>query len=268
MVSTASGRVLIRTSPIPVEVKAYVKGEVVKVLPKEGAEVETIAAYIQGIFGFGGEISGELIMIAKSPEEPLDKDQINPEHKGKIVVGGSIVTSEALKRAVEVGVKGIIVGGIESRDLTQFLGYDIGVAITGQEEVGLTLVVTEGFSTMKMAKRTFEILKSHDGRLASINGATQIRAGVIRPEIIIPFDKVEEKTAQILAEEELDKGLEPGTPIRIIREPYFGAIGRVASLPVELQKIETESNVRVLEAELEDGKKVIVPRANIELVVE
>ena len=33
-----------------------------------------------------------------------------------------------------------------------------------------------------LAKATYELLASHDGTKASINGATQIRAGVIRPE--------------------------------------------------------------------------------------
>ncbi len=60
----------------------------------------------------------------------------------------------------------------------------------------------------------------------------------------------------------------PGTPIRIIRKPYFGAIGVVSKLPVPLQRIETESDVRVLEAELADGKRVIVPRANVEIIEE
>ena len=59
-----------------------------------------------------------------------------------------------------------------------------------------------------------------------------------------------------------------GTLIRIIREPYFGAIGKVLSLPVELQKLEQESSVRVLEAELEDGRTVTVPRANVEIIEE
>ena len=59
-------------------------------------------------------------------------------------------------------------------------------AITGQEEKGITLVVTEGFGDLAMAERTFELLRGCAGMRASVNGATQIRAGVLRPEIIIP----------------------------------------------------------------------------------
>ena len=105
---------------------------------------------------------------------------------------------------------------------------------------------------------------------ASINGATQIRAGVMRPEIIVPRPELTTKEPGDLQEKKefLKQGLLPGTPIRIIREPYFGALGVVSKLPVPLKKIETESDVRVLEAELEDGKQVIIPRANVEIIEE
>jgi len=119
-----------------------------------------------------------------------------------------------------------------------------------------------------MSDKTFQLLTKSEGRLACINGATQIRAGVIRPEIIIPRDDVPASKVIDRREELLSKGMESGLPIRIIREPYFGALGHVANLPIELQIVETESKVRVLEAELDDGRKVIVPRANVELIEE
>jgi len=70
----------------------------------------------------------------------------------------------------------------------------------------------------------------------------------------------------IEAEDELSSGMKSGTKIRIIRKPYFGALGEVVSLPIELQKVESESSVRVIEIELESGERVIVPRANVEII--
>src|SRR2546422_984367 len=103
-------------------------------------------------------------------------------HAGKIVVGGAFVGAEALARARAVGVKGVVVGGMHDQDLRALLGFDLGVAITGTETVGFTLVLTEGFGRIPMARRTFELLRQLDGRKTSISGATQIRAGVIRSE--------------------------------------------------------------------------------------
>jgi len=262
-ISDVTGQVVIREPPIPVAIKAYISGIITNVIPKRGIIVETPAAFIQGIFGIGGEKHGELSIVVESNEDILTADKIKPEDKGKILVGGSLVTLKTFKRAEELGIKGIIAGGIKSADLKEILGYEIGVAITGQESVKTTLVITEGFGSMKLSTKIFNLLKDYEGHDVAINGSTQIRAGVIRPEIIIPQEKYMSESSA----ESIDKGMIPGTPVRMIREPYFGSIGKVLSLPVHLQKIPTESFVRVLEIELEEGK-VIVPRANVEIIEE
>ena len=153
--------------------------------------------------------------------------------------------------------------GIE--DLITILGEDIGVAITGEEKIDLSVIITEGFGELPMAQRTFELLSSLEGKRSSINGATQIRAGVLRPEVIIPYDDtdvVEEYS------EKVSNGMKRGSVLRVIREPYFGEITRVTDLPVELQKVETGSRVRVVEVQLSDGRIVTVPRANVEIIEE
>ncbi|RLI09065.1 hypothetical protein DRO24_00010 [Candidatus Bathyarchaeota archaeon] len=264
-VSDITGQIIIREMPHPIEINAYIPGEVKKIIPKRGVEIECFGAFIQGIFGIGGEKHGEICVLVDSPDDILEEDMIKNEHKGKIIVGGSLVTLDALKKAEKLGVRGIVVGGIKGQTVTDFLGYEIGVAITGHEKINTTLIITEGFGKMPMSKRVFNILKEFDGYEAAINGATQIRAGVMRPEIIIPNEKYISEVSD--REIELSKGMKPGTLVRIIREPYFGKIGTVVSLPVHLQKIETESMVRVVEVELDIGK-VIVPRANVEILEE
>jgi hypothetical protein len=185
--------------------------------------------------------------------------------KGKVVVGGSFVSSDALVRAKEVGVAGLVIGGIHDKDLRALLGYDLGVAITGTEQVGFTLILTEGFGSIPMAGKTFALLSAHAGQPASISGATQIRAGVIRPEIIIP-KQADAAGAQIAATVPQRDGIRIGDQVRIIRDPLFGKIGEVASLPSDLQKIPTESEVRVMEVRFADGSKAVIPRTNIELI--
>lgn len=264
-VSKVTGQIILRREEVPVSVNAYIPGKIIKVIPNEGVVVECHGAFIQGIFGIGGERHGEIRVVVDSPDAILTVDLIKADDRERILVGGGLITLDALRKAVEVGVAGIVVGGIDSGDLMEFMGMGIGVAITGEEEYGITLIVTEGFGKMAMHQKTFNIFKKHDGAAASINGATQIRAGVIRPEVVIPHEETVEATDE---EAELSEGMIPGTPIRIIRNPYFGAIGKVVSLPVELQVVETGSKVRVLEAELEDGRRVIVPRANVEIIEE
>lgn len=262
-ISGLSGQVIVRANNIPIEIESYVKGEVKKVIPNRGAVIETTAAFVQGIFGIGGENHGEIAVAVSSPDEILTKDKIRPDHKGKVILGGSLVTGEAYLEAIKVGAKGIVVGGMGIEDLISILGEDIGVAITGEEKIDTTIIITEGFGELPMAQRTFELISSMEGRMSSINGATQIRAGVLRPELIIPYDDPE-----VVEEyyEEVSGGMKRGSVLRVIREPYFGEITRVTDLPVELQKVETGSMVRVVELQLSDGRIVTVPRANVEII--
>ena len=264
-VSDVTGQVILREPPMPVEVKAYTDGTVTATLPNEGVTVETYGTYIQGIFGIGGETIGDLTVVAESPGDALTAEQIQAEHRDKILVGGSLIATDAIQKAIQNGVKGIIAGGIDDADLRELLGYELGVAITGSEEIGITLVITEGFGSIAMAEQTFTLLKAREGMKTSINGATQIRAGVVRPEILIPLTETTAATSD--AENDTTEGLlEVGSSVRIIREPYFGKLGRVTELPVELQNLETEAQVRVLRVELENGEQTTLPRANVEAI--
>jgi hypothetical protein len=262
-ISSVTGQILLREPRVPVQVKAFIDGIVTDVIEDEGVIIENKSAYIQGIFGIGGETIGEIKVMVKSPADQINPQQIDQSCQGKIIVSGSFITYDAIEAARKNGVKAIITGGIDDQDIKMLLGHDIGVAITGHENIGLTIVCTEGFGKIDMAKKTFELLKKFDGHKTSIHGKTQIRAGVIRPEIIIPLD-FDEK--ELVSKEATMPVLEPGTLIRVIRQPNFGKIAKVISLPEELTKVESETLVRVLEAQFEDGTKMIIPRANVEVI--
>jgi hypothetical protein len=261
-ISEVTGNALVREPSIPVDMSAYLQGHVAEVMPEEGAIIETRGAMVQGIFGVGGERTGVIRVVVEAATDILDASSIKDDDGGKILVGGSGVTHDALVKASRVGVKGLVAGGIKDSDLIQFLGYDIGVAITGQEAISVTLVVTEGFGYLNMAQRTFELFKSLEGKTASINGATQIRAGVIRPEVICPL--MENSVQATEPKQAFELGV--GTPIRVIREPYFGKLGTVTELPAQLMVVESGTEVRVLKARIDGEGEVLVPRANVEII--
>ncbi len=211
-------------------------------------------------------VAGRVRLAAAGPDQPLSADSLG-DCRGCVLVGGSRADIADIRRAAEAGAVGLVVGAVSDAALREYVGYDIGVAITGQEDVSMTLIVTEGFGTLPMARRTWELLKSLEGRLASINGATQIRAGVIRPEIIVPHE--DQAAPSEAADGDAGEGsLEPGARVRVIREPHFGALGEVTALPPDLTRIETESQVRIAVVRLDSGEEVIVPRANLEIIQE
>ena len=86
---------------------------------------------------------------------------------------------------------------------------------------------------------------------------------MIRPEIVIPL-KSDELDGQV-TKSSVNEGIQAGSIVRVIRAPYFGRIGTVVSLPAELQKMESETMVRVAEIEI-DHEVMTIPRANLEMV--
>ena len=262
-ISGVTGQVVLRGPPQPIEVDAYIEGRVLEVVPDQGVVVESSGTLIQGIFGIGGEATGEIAMGSSSPRDVLDEDSLSADLQGRVVVGGSLVTGAALEKAVQLGIRGVVAGGFDDQDLRRFLGHDLGVAITGHENLGVTLIVTEGFGRIDMAPRTFGLLKRHQGQRASINGATQIRAGVIRPEIIIPLQGKAPRSLDRPGEQ----GMDVGSTVRIIRNPWFGRLGRVASLPSEPSRLDSGSRARVVSVRVEGLEEpVSVPRANVEII--
>jgi hypothetical protein len=262
-VSKVSGQAIFREEPIPVEVKAYVGGIVSEVDEGFGVHVDSRGTMVQGIFGIGPEVSGPVVMAGDDPARALLPTDVKPEHKGSILVGGSLARLDTLKACIAQGVAALVVGGIDAADLKQLLGYDLGVAITGSEDVGLTLVVTEGFGELAMSAKTHRLLAQSAGKMASVSGATQIRAGVMRPEVLVPSE------IHQIEQTEVDTGLmHINSTIRIIRDPHFGELGRVTDLPAEPHKLDTEAAVRILTVALKSGEHVTLPRANVELVDE
>ena len=261
-VSNVTGQVVIREAPVPVEVDAYMNGNVSEIMDKEGVVITSNAVFIQGIFGMGGENRGNLRVLVNNREDELNEGMITADMKGSVIVGGSYISLKAFKKAISVGVSAVVVGGFNYHDLKEILGYTLGVAITGSEDIGTSLILTEGYGKIPMGSRSFDILKKHDGNFTSVNGATQIRAGVIRPEIVIPINNVDDLDSDVKKNE---MGITEGSLVRVIRSPYFGQIGTVKALPHELHKMESETMVRVAEVEIND-QKFVIPRANLEMV--
>ena len=262
-ISDVTGQVMLREPPRHIDLAAYLRGKVTEVLPDEGVVVESNGALVQGIFGIGGECYGTLRVVADGPCDMVEPGDLDEEYEDCILVCGSLVGAELVDAACEVGVSALVAGGMRAADLRKVVGCDIGVAVTGTEQVGLSVILTEGFSRLPIAEDTFSLLQSLEGREASANGTTQIRAGVQRPEVVVPGRADEESHEEPGAGAH---GLREGDRVRVIRAPYFGATGTVRKLVEEPQTIESEASVRVLELETSDGRTLTVPRTNTEVI--
>ncbi len=170
-----------------VELKAGFFGQITAI-DEKAIEITAAGKRVQGVCGIGGESHGRLRVALGNPGATLTESEIDVSDAGKVLIGGAFVTPEALKKAAEVGVAGIITGGADHLDLCEFLGQDFAVAITGSEKTAFPLVITSEFGEAPMEKELFDFLREHEGCWAHLNPTTHMRAGVIRPEIIITSD--------------------------------------------------------------------------------
>ena len=262
LISKETGHIGLRLPSSILHLDAYVSGKVVEVQEAKSVTIEAKGAFIQGIFGIGGERQGTLAVLDIAADKIVSEQDIPEDVKGKILVGGMRPSIEALRKAQSGGAKAFVTASIDGDVLKDYLGYELGIAVTGNEEVSMSIIVMEGFGNLAFSDRALSLFRKFNGAKVSSNGATQVRAGAIRPELImfregdIGVDELSIKEA---------KRLEKGASVRLIRVPYFGEKGVIEELPVELHRLESGTMARVAKVKLSNGACVVVPRTNMEL---
>jgi uncharacterized protein (TIGR01319 family) len=151
------GMVVIEPLLEELEVRAWLPGQVTGVSEK-GCTVAGSGTVLTGVWGLGGEASGILTMRDPAP--------------GRVVVR-QFVGGDGLADLKEKGIAGLVTGGLNLQDM---IGAD----------PGFTVVVMEGFGERQMSRDMVGLLEAHEGKLALVDGTTQLRVGVVRPRVILP----------------------------------------------------------------------------------
>lgn len=237
---------LLEGEPRPLEVRAYVRGRVVKVVESRGAVVETHAALVEGAWGTGGEGYGVLKVLA-GRTDPLDQAVVDISCRGGVVVCGLLDSPEVLQELARVQAQGLIAGSLRARVLP--------VA----KEVGLPLVVTEGFGTTPMNADAYALLAQHEGDEVSLLGCAAEVHARRWPEVAIPVPESEERAPEPPGE------VAVGVRVRVLRGPHMGKVGTVQALPTRPQPVDgaVRWGARV---QLEEGELVFIPWNNLALM--
>ncbi len=177
-IDSEKGIVTIQYDKDPYLRYAGIKGKINEIEPGYSAIISYEGSTLMGIIGFGSEAWGNL----KNLEDSKYIEGCNEED---IVVIPSKINVDFLQKAEKQKVKGVVAASIDNSDLIQFTGEEIGVALTGNENIPFPLILTEGFGDFEMDKDYHKFFQEHNGNLIYINGHTQIRAGVTRPKMIV-----------------------------------------------------------------------------------
>ncbi len=256
MINRVEGKVVLRRRRQIHQVRAFVPGEVEEIIPGRGAVIRTSGTRVRGMFGAGAEAVGRIMLL---DSDPLTEADVPDSCGGAILVGRGRLELGAVLRAQEVEAAGLVGGSARASDVAHLLGEELGMGVTGEESLGVVLVLTEGFGSIPMDQAVWSIMTEREGDLACVSGGTQMRAGVVRPEVIIPGP--EDETG---AEEPEGRVLRRGARVRIVRQPHFMKRGTVRDL---LPVTDVGAGIRApaVSVILEDGSEVTVLRANVEV---
>jgi hypothetical protein len=184
------GMVIIEPLLEELEVYSWLPG-IVETVTDKGCVVSAQGTVIQGVWGTGGERFGRLQIAdyrlqnaeygmqnvecrmpnAESGSNPRILESLSP------LLGAVVVTDFAdakmLARLKERRVAGLITGGVNLQDALDPCP-------------GFTVVVLQGFGEQEIPPEVLDLLKGHDGKLVLLDGTTQLRVGVKRPQVILP----------------------------------------------------------------------------------
>ena len=125
-------------------------------------------------------------------------------------------------------------------------------------DVGMTVVLTEGFGPAPISQQIFEILKKNEGRLSIINGE--------EGKLTIPLKTDKKLEAYLSDKTEGVRVLKIGDYVRIIGNFELGFEGKLTSINKSTQRL--SNGLEVILATVKNSvKEVKVPVQNLEIIV-
>ena len=241
----ANGDLIVKFLPISVRLAAGAGGKIKKIA-EDSIVISTVATEIVGPIGSGRERDGA-IKIAAAPTEFLLPQHIGADSAGKILVGGALLERSTIEKAVTVGVHGIVVGGVNYRD---FLSLGIS------SDVGLSVLVTEGYGTFPMGADIYDILKKLEGRFAFLSGE---KASLVIPELNPKMEKLTEPPVSSW------RALAVGDRVRVLHDRQEKLIGKVKRINEEAV-LNSGIVAEAATVDLEGNGEVIVAAANLQIL--
>ncbi|MCK4821273.1 hypothetical protein KA005_36240, partial [bacterium] len=207
-----------------VDMKAHYWGTIHKIIPPSGVEIEFGGYVLEGAFGTGDVAWGKLVH--------------NTADVKSNILFSEYLSSQDISKVIEYQPAGFIASSID---------YE-GIELLEKHRV--TSIIIEGFGNLQINEDYKNLLKQASGRDIILKAATQVRAGVVRPEIIIPSDK------------EFYKHKKAKEKISIIWGQYYGKKGVMKGSP---HYTETSSGIKtwVCDVLCDDGKVITVPLSNL-----
>lgn len=233
--------------------------------------IRTQGSIVHGMFGSGRLRDGILHILSKR-DDLVSKESIQSKYNGQVLVGGSLFFKDEISSAISCGVSGIITGGINAKDYRGMAGGRLVFPKKLDNDIGISIVVSEGFGSIPIGSDIFEILSEYEGKFVSVDGN---KAQVFLPSFSsASLAKIKNtKLPPIQDEEVFDSEygktateLKIGLRVRIVGNSYPGEQGKLIAINDSLTLLPSGINTFLATIET-PRKKIQVPIANLEVIM-
>jgi hypothetical protein len=248
VVLVGDGQLLLEISRQPFQMKAGLPGEVVELVPERGVVIESAGALIQGVWGNGRVDSGQLSVLAKTPEHAIKSSDLDVSSRGLVVLAGYCNDPEVFKTIEDLVLHGLILGSLEARLAPLAAKSPVPV------------IVLEGFGRHPIGAASHKLLLSLERRDVALNAENRNVLTGVKPEVFFPAVVPSSVTP---APDFIS--LDVNQTVRIIRPPNAGEVGVVE----EIKGIIAFSGglrARAALIRLENGESATIPLANLEVL--
>ena len=266
-VSSTTGEARFKMIPREFSLTSGVFGVVDNVDRERGeVTIKCVMTEIYGVVGTGSDKEGFLSVIS-GPGDLVSPSKITAEHRGQILVAGSLLMEETIKQALSNSVSGIICGGLNMDDyLAMVTSFSPSKRIG--TEIGISIIATEGFGIIPIGDDFQEVLLRHNSRFAMINGNLG--------RLLLPSDDANSiltcrkvslppQIAQGVKPELSVAEIKPGIKVRLVWPPFMGAQGVVGSVDASPTTLESGISTYLLTVET-SKRKIKVPYSNVEII--
>ena len=247
VVVASGGQMLLAISSQPYQMKAGLPGEVIELVPERGVVVESAGALLQGVWGNGRIDSGQLSILAKTPDHEIVSSDLDVTSRGWVILAGYCNDPEVLKAIDDLALHGLILGSMEARL----------VPLAAKSPV--PIIVLEGFGKQPIGSDSHKLLLSLERRDVALNAENRNVLTGVKPEVFFPAVVPSTVTP---APDFIS--LEVNQKVRIVRPPFTGEIGVVEEIK-GITAFPAGLRTRAARIHLENGEHTITPLANLEV---
>ena len=255
----------------PQRLYACVHGEVDSVVDHRGVWLRVGGSRVTGALGLGQDTFGPLRVAVDRADREFTADMVDSDFRGSIVLAGMTLGTSALRRLIEEGVRGVIVGSISDSEIRRYMTTGetepSSMVIWRQASSNLqhaqpfSVFVTEGFGRRRMAQPVFQYLAGQENQMASLLIPDQTDVMSARPTLYLSRERPggDEAIQRI--------NLQDGTLARLVDPEHLGVVVTCRSGVIDSPH-STGVRRQVVDVEFGNGSRHLVPATSLEVLIQ